>query len=177
MSRGILRLFVVAILTFALAIPVYATGDRPPINVRVKNPDRLGHDGILLSGQWVLVLEFEVQGAIGLVDDGLDKGINNSALILSDPDGCINMQGWVAPGNPLNPIEGCTGPVDETFVRFTPDPLDTPGVSDTTGNTGIIDLQNALQDDGYDPANLANLPTSPRPRFRPGRRARARSHR
>ena len=157
MSRGILRPVALAILAFAIAIPVYATGDRPPINVRVKNPDRLGHNGILLSGQWALVLEFEVQGAVGIVDDGIDKGINNSALILRDPDGCINMQGWIAPGNPLNPIEGCTGPVDETFVRFTPDPLDTPGVSDTSGNTGIIDLQNALQDDAYDPGNLANL--------------------
>ena len=134
-------------------LPGLALADRP-ISIKVKNPDRLGPDDVLLAEDWSLVLEFEAVGAIGIVDDGQRPEDTNKAWILRDPDGCINMAGWIAPGNPGSAIEGCAGGVDETWVRFTPDSADLQGVSDSRG---ILDLLQALQDDAYDPSNLGNL--------------------
>jgi hypothetical protein len=143
-----------------LAIPLaaIATGTTPPIKISVKNPDGLGTDGILLSADWVFILELEVKAAVGVIDEGLEPdATSNMALILRDPDGCINMQNWSGPGQPLFPIEGCSGPPDETFIRFTPDLIDAVGFAETTSGNGVEELQLALRDDLFDPLNLANL--------------------
>jgi len=129
-----------------------------PINIKVKSPDRLGTTGVLLSGDWQLVLEFEVAGAIGIVDQTFLKNSNtNMALILRDEEDRIHMQDWFAPGEPGSAIEGCAGTRNETFVRFTPDMVDKNGVAESGGLDGIEVFQLALQDDAYDASNLANL--------------------
>lgn len=104
------------------------------------------------------MIEFEVVDAIGVVDKTFEaNGVSNMAMILRDDDDCIHMQDWFAPGDPGAPIEGCAGTRDETFVRFTPDMLDRTGIAEISGIDGIDSLQQALQDDPYDAANLANL--------------------
>jgi hypothetical protein len=139
-------------------LPANATGTTPPIKIRVKNPDSLDTTGILLSGDWVFVLELEVQAAIGVVDeDFLPDEIANMALVIRDPDGCINMQDWIAPGDPGTPVESCGGPPDETFIKFTPDMIDGAGIAESISGNGVFDLQLKLQDDAFDPLNLANL--------------------
>ena len=79
------------------------------------------------------------------------------ALVIRDPDGCINMRDWMGPGDPGFPVEGCSGPPDETFIRFTPDLIDGPGIEESFSGDGIFDLQLRLRDDAFDPFNLANL--------------------
>lgn len=157
MNRKTFLAFLPAMVLMAMPI-VAAAQAGPPINIKVKSPDRLGTTGVLLSGDWQLVLEFEVDGAIGIVDQTfLPNSNTNMALILRDPDGCIHMQDWFAPGDPSGPIEDCLGSPDETFVRFTPDMVDTTGVAESGGLDGIEAFQLALQDDAYDASNLANL--------------------
>lgn len=157
MNRKFFLAFLPAIVFMATPI-VAAAQAEPPINIRVKSPDRLGTTGVLLSGDWQLVLEFEVDGAIGIVDQSFLKNSDtNMALILRDEDDCIHMQDWFAPGEPSIPIEGCSGTRNETFVRFSPDMIDAVGVAELGGLDGIEAFQLALQDDAYDASNLAIL--------------------
>lgn len=148
----------ISFLTTPLA--AIATGTAPPIKIKVKNPDGLGSDGILLSADWSFILELEVKAAVGIIDeDFLQNESSNRALVIRDPDGCINMQDWIGPGDPGFPVESCSGPPDETFIRFTPDMIDAAGIAEPlflSGN-GVPHLQLALQDDAFDPLNLANL--------------------
>jgi hypothetical protein len=144
--------------TLSLLIIATAANATTPITLRVKNPDPLGSTGILLSGDWVFVLELEVQAAVGVIDEGLEPNETaNMALILRDPDGCINMQDWSGPGQPASAIEGCSGPPDETYIRFAPDLIDAVGIAESITGNGVEDLQLALRDDLFDPLNLANL--------------------
>lgn len=128
------------------------------IKLKVKNPDSLGSIGILLSGDWVFELELEVQAAIGVIDeDFVPDETANMALVIRDPDGCINMRDWMGPGDPGFPVEGCSGPPDETFIRFTPDLIDGAGIPEPFSGDGVFELQLKLIDDVFDPFNLANL--------------------
>lgn len=149
-------LLLTALVVLALALPPDVADARTPINIRVKSPDRLGPHGVLLSGNWALVLELEVRNAVGIVDDGNELRVPNMALIIDDPDDCIHMAGWIGIGDPSGAIEGCAGTVDETFIRFTPDAHDAPGIDDML-DAGIEDLQDMLSDDPFDAMNLANL--------------------
>ena len=144
----------------------------PPIKVKIKNPDGLKQDGVLLTDYWALVLELEIAGAVGIVDEDLPREISNKALILdAGPDPCIDMAGWVEPGQPFSYESGCSGP-DETFIKFTPDDIDRPGLQDSGGSLGSIDdaMRLRLQDDAYNPAGVGvlnkqyiQLPFSPAP--------------
>lgn len=144
--------------TISLLMIAMAANATALIKIKVKNPDPLGNTGILLSGDWVFILELEVQAAIGVVDeDFLPDETSNMALVIRDPDGCINMQDWIGPGDPGLPVENCSGPQDETFIRFTPDLIDGAGIAESISGNGVPNLRLALQDDAFDPSNLANL--------------------
>lgn len=142
-----------------MAMPIVAAAQaETPVNIKVKSPDKLGTTGVLLSGDWQLVLEFEVVGAIGIVDQSfIPNSKTNMALILRDEDDCIHMQDWFAPGDPASAIEGCAGVRNETFVRFTPDMNDNIGVAESGGLDGIDAYQTELQDDAYVLSDIANL--------------------
>lgn len=157
MNRKCFLAFLPAMVFMATPI-VAAAQTEAPINIRVKSPDRLGDTGVLLSGDWQLILEFEVVGAIGVVDQSfIPNASANMALILRDEDDCIHMQDWFAPGTPGSPIEGCTGSRNETFIRFTPDMFDKIGVAELGGLDGIDAFQTSLQDDAYVLSDIANL--------------------
>lgn len=154
-SKRIATSLLATISFLMIAIAANATN---VIKLKVKNPDPLGSTGILLSGDWVFVLELEVQAAIGVVDeDFLPDEVSNMALVIRDPDDCINMQDWIGPGNPGLPVEDCIGPQNETFIRFTPDLIDGAGIAESVSGNGVPELQLALVDDAFDPLNLANL--------------------
>ncbi|MBT8079462.1 MAG: hypothetical protein KJO31_12855 [Gammaproteobacteria bacterium] len=145
-------------LFFAIAFNDASAGEETPITIKVKNPDGLGSDGVLLSAGWALVLEFEVEDAIGVIDNGRRPDEVNMAWILRDPDDCIDMRDWISPGNPSLAIEGCSSAApDETFVRFSPDFIDAVGITENFDSNGILEYQEALQDDAFDSSNLANL--------------------
>ena len=157
MARYTLSAILLAALLLFSFQPAFAQ-DEMPITIRIQNPDGLGTDGVLLSAGWTLVLEFEVEDAIGVVDNGRRPDEVNMAWILRDPDDCIDMRDWISPGNPSAAIEGCSSAApDETYVRFTPDFLDAVGISESFDSNGILEYQEALQDDAYDANNLANL--------------------
>jgi hypothetical protein len=157
MNRKFFLAFLPAMVFMATPI-VAAAQTEAPINIRVKSPDRLGDTGVLLSGDWQLILEFEVVGAVGVVDQSfIPNSTTNMALILRDEDDCIHMQDWFAPGDPSFAIEGCAGARNETFVRFAPDMFDKIGVAELGGLDGIDAFQTLLQDDAYEVSEIANL--------------------
>ncbi len=144
--------------TLSFLMIATAANATTPITLKVKNPDLLGSTGILLSGDWVFVLELEVQAAIGIVDeDFVPNETANMALVIRDPDTCINMQDWIAPGDPGVSVEPCSTPQNETFIKFSADLIDAPGVAESISGNGVFELQLALRDDAFDPLNLANL--------------------
>lgn len=103
-------------------------GPQPPIKLRIQEPKSNRH-GLLLESGWNLGFRLTAKNWVGYLDTRRRFGSGVfQALILKDPDDCLDMS-HVAPG--ATPFDNsCAGP-DEIFVKFTSDRIDTRELADS----------------------------------------------
>lgn len=118
----------------------------------IKSLRYVNRSGILATTQWPLALRIESRTALGFVAKRAKKK-EREALVLTDPDECLNLYSLVDDLMLSAFDPGCIGlPEDETYVEIQTEKHDTFGVfdNDTTGNDAI---RARLVDDRFsDPA-------------------------
>jgi hypothetical protein len=128
--------------------------NEPPIRLDVIAPTPQGRTGVLQTTRWPLVFRLSVSGSPALVETSEGQGGRREALIIEDPDDCIDMRDFPI-NNPGMPYEPCAGP-DELFIEFTSERFDSHDVeNDRTGNFLIRDR---LVDDSFVAGELLNKP-------------------
>lgn len=114
--------------------------------------------GVLPTTQWPLILRFESRTAVGFVAHVTAEEQSREALVLRDPDDCLNLASLVE--DLLLPAfdPACTGLAeDETYIEVQTDKFDTFELSDnrSTGNDAV---RQRLVDDAYEDEVLLNTP-------------------
>ncbi len=126
-----------------LLLPIPAAA-QAPIQLSMSLPRARGAQSTLTAGNYTIALHLTVQDAAAFVED-----IGLEAMVLEDPDGCIDMSHF----STIGPFETCSGGPNETFVAFRSERFDQPAVVDSctpAANSRLID-------DAYSPFRIASL--------------------
>jgi len=135
--------------------PGHAGGkDELPLKLTIVAPDAGPFKGLTTLTSWPLILRIEAAEAVALVEAS-ERGVGRrEAIVLTDPDGCVDMRDF-----PLiesgRPYEDCAGP-DETYVEFTTERIDSFDLED--GNTGNFQVRERLVDDVFVDGAILNKP-------------------
>jgi hypothetical protein len=114
--------------------------------------------GALATTQWPLILRFESRTAVGFVASATADSRAREALVLKDPDGCLNLASLVADIELASFDPDCAGqPEDETWIEVQQEKFDTFELVDNrqTGNDAV---RERLVDDVYTDGVLLNTP-------------------
>lgn len=125
---------------------------------QVKTYQYKNRSGALSTVQWPLIMRFESRTAEGFAESVTADGQKREALVLEDPDGCLNLASLV--GDLLLPSfdPDCAGlPEDETFIEVQTEKFDTFELSDNL-QTGNDFVRARLVDDVYTDGALLNTP-------------------
>ena len=130
--------------------------------LRVRNGIRtyqyVNRRGELATTQWPLILRFESRTAVGFAASVTAEGQKREALIMQDPDGCLNLLSLV--DDLMLPAfdSDCAGlPEDETWIQVQTEKFDTFELEDNR-QTGNDRIQASLIDDDYSDGALLNTP-------------------
>ncbi|HEX6259308.1 MAG TPA: hypothetical protein VFZ51_01555, partial [Woeseiaceae bacterium] len=114
--------------------------------------------GVLSTTQWPLILRFESRRAVGFVAHATAEEQSREALVLKDPDDCLNLASLVEDLFLTAFDPACVGRAeDETYIEVQTDKFDTFELSDnrSTGNDAV---RQRLVDDAYEDGVLLNTP-------------------
>ena len=114
--------------------------------------------GVLATTQWPLILRFESRTAEGFTSSATADQRAREALVLVDPDGCLNLASLVGDiGLPAFDPACVPFPEDETYIEVQTEKFDTFELVDNrqTGNDAIRDQ---LVDEPYTEGALLNTP-------------------
>ena len=114
--------------------------------------------GILPTVQWPLTLRLESRSAVGFAASATADERKREALVLADPDGCLNLASLVADFGltAFDPL--CAGRAeDETWVQVQTEKFDTFELVDNR-QTGNDVIRERLVDDDYVPGMLLDTP-------------------
>ena len=114
--------------------------------------------GALATTQWPLILRFESRTAVGFAASATADGQKREALVLNDPDECLNLSSLVddlmLPAFDLD----CAGlPENETYIEVQTEKFDTFELLDNR-QTGNDFVRERLVDDDYAEGALLNTP-------------------
>lgn len=141
MRKSIERFF----LAILLLQPVYgAAAQGHPIQLSMTLPKARGASSVLNAGNYTIALQLRAQDAVAFVDD-----LGFEAMVLTDPDGCIDMSHFSS----IGPFETCAGGPNETYLAFRSERFDQPSVLDVCDPT----VSQRLVDDPFNLANILNL--------------------
>ncbi len=132
------------LLPMLLLLPVYATAHPRPIRLSMSLPVARGPASTLNAGDYTIAMALSVKNAVGFVDDILFQ-----ALVIKDPDNCIDMSHF----SMIGPFESCSGGPNETFVAYRSERTDQPSVFDVC----TAAVSNRLIDDDFNSSNILNL--------------------
>ncbi len=133
--------------TTLLLLPLDGEANQRAIHLSLNLPAARGDQSTLTGGNYTLAVQLRVKNAVGFVDDG--SGGRGEALVLTDPDNCLDMSHFFTAGA----FETCPGGANESFVRFRSEASDQPGQSDSCPAA----VSDRLIDDEYDPSNVFEL--------------------
>jgi hypothetical protein len=114
--------------------------------------------GALATTQWPLILRFESRTAIGFAASVTADGQKREALVMSDPDNCLNLASLV--DDLMLPAfdPNCAGlPEDESYIEVQTEKFDTFELKDNR-QTGNDFIRERLVDDLYMDGALLNTP-------------------
>ena len=114
--------------------------------------------GVLSTTQWPLILRFESRSAVGFAESATAEGQKREALVLKDPDDCLNLASLV--DDLLLPAfdPECSGRLeDETYIEVQTEKFDTFELVDNL-QTGNDFIRERLVDDEYSDGLLLNTP-------------------
>lgn len=114
--------------------------------------------GVLATVQWPLILRFESRTAVGFAASATADEQKREALVLKDPDGCLNLASLV--GDLLLSAfdPECAGLAeDETYIEVQTEKFDTFELIDNR-STGNDFIREQLVDDAYMDGVLLNTP-------------------
>lgn len=114
--------------------------------------------GVLQTTQWPLTLRAEARRAIGFIQE-FDTGQNREALILDDPDECLNVASLFADmASPIPSFDAnCSGELeDETYLQVQPERFDIFEEPDNS-NDGNDAIRARLIDDSCTSATPRNV--------------------
>ena len=114
--------------------------------------------GALATTQWPLILRFESRTAVGFVASATADSRAREALVLKDPDGCLNLASLVEDIELAAFDPDCAGRTeDETWIEVQQEKFDTFELVDNrqTGNDAV---RERLVDDVYTDGVLLNTP-------------------
>ena len=131
--------------TFASGVSL-AAGPATPVKLSVREPVQHNSNGGLLEGRdWNLEFRLTVDNALGFIEF-LGNGETREALVISDPDNCLEFD----LGHPTYPgpfdASCADGPADEVYIPFRSDPNDRPGVADIDRCEFVTELPRLLDD-------------------------------
>jgi hypothetical protein len=114
--------------------------------------------GVLSTTQWPLILRLESRTAVGFAASVTADQRKREALVLRDPDGCLNLASLVADLQLPAFDPDCSGLAeDETYVEVQTEKFDTFELVDNR-QTGNDSLRERLVDDEYADGVLLNKP-------------------
>lgn len=139
------------------AAPVAAGGK--PVRMNIEAPEPVKPGGWLLTEGWQLTLSMEAEDAVAFITEEVSSGQGDvsvrQALVVDDPDGCLDARSFDPFDFPFEP--GCSGE-DETWFAFRFDPFDGPRIREGRCDLGSASLPPyVMVDDEYDPGNVENL--------------------
>jgi hypothetical protein len=124
----------------------------------IKTKRYRNRSGALATTQWPLILRFESRTAIGHVASATADSRAREALVLKDPDGCLNLASLVEDLALASFDPACAGqPEDETWIEVQHEKFDTFELLDNR-QTGNDALRERLVDDAYTDGVLLNTP-------------------
>jgi hypothetical protein len=150
----VLSISIAGLATAAAAAPGSKGQPAPPavVHLSIESPDAGPGRGPLSLTRWPLVVRLEARKGIALIEAS-EVDSRREAVVLSDPDGCIDMRSFkIDP--PALPYEDCNGP-DETWFEFTSERFNSFDVPDERAGNPV--LRAALVDDAYVPDTLLNV--------------------
>jgi hypothetical protein len=140
MRKSFERLF----LAMLMLQPVYGAAQGRPIQLSMTLPKARGASSLLNAGNYTIALQLRARDAAAFVDD-----LGFEALVLTDPDGCIDMSHFSS----IGPFETCPGGPNETYLPFRSERFDQPSVVDVCEPV----VSQRLIDDPFSAANIPNL--------------------
>lgn len=146
-----------------LLAPAISAAELPPaahdtasrtVRLSIEAPEPGKSRGLLTTTRWPLVVRLEARGAPALIEAAETGAGRREAVVLADPDGCIDMREFaiIAPGQPY---EDCNGQ-DETFFEFTSERFNAFDLADE--NSGNFLVRERLVDDPFADGALLNTP-------------------
>jgi hypothetical protein len=135
----------VAAALFLLPFEGEAALNPRPVQLAIELPLARGGQSTLSGGNYTIALQLRVRDAVAFVDDL----IGGEAIVVEDPDGCIDMSHFSS----IGPFETCPGGPDETFLAFRSERSDQPGLADSCDPS----VRERLVDDDFDPTDILNL--------------------
>jgi hypothetical protein len=121
-ERTVHKSFEQLFLATLLLLPIPGVAAQAPIQLSMSLPRARGASSTLTAGNYTIALHLSVQDAVAFVED-----ISSEAMVLKDPDGCIDMSHF----STIGPFETCSGGPNETFVAFRSERSDQPAVVDS----------------------------------------------
>lgn len=142
----------------ALALPCGAFAAGKPVRMVIEAPELVKPGGWLLTEGWQLTLSMEAKGAVAFITEEVSSGQGDvgvrQALVVDDPDGCLDASSFDPDGFPVE--QGCAGE-DETWFAFRYDPFDGPRIPESRCHLDSSSATLLMVDDAYNPGNVENL--------------------